>query len=147
MAAPTTSNSFLVKLGDGASPEVFSHPCGINAQSVTLTNNTGEQAVLDCADPLGAISGIDRWTETQDTQLSFSGMMSTEAFDTWRAWIDGGTEKNIRIEAFNTTALSGGYWTLPAILQSLELGRENKGKVTVTATIVGAGARTWTDAT
>lgn len=141
-----TSNKLLVYLGDGATTEAFAHPCGANANTVTLTTNTGEAEVLDCDDPLGAAAIIERWATTQDTSLNISGVVTTESFPTWRAWADGGTTKNIRVLFDETAANNGGYWQLPAILTTFEMGRENKGKISFTASIVGAGARTWTDA-
>lgn len=146
MADPTLTQNFLVKLGDGGGSEVFSWPCGATARSVTLTNSTGEAVVLDCTDPAGTIAATKRWVESQDTSLSISGRVSTESWGVWKAWADAGTVKNIRIELDETGANGGGYWELPAILQSLELGAEGNSTATLTATIVGAGRRTWTDA-
>ena len=147
MADPTLSNHLLILLGNGATPEVFAHPCGASAQSVKFTNNIGEETVLDCADPLGAMAAIKRWTESQDTEITISGRVAVESFATYREWSDGGAEKNIRIEILNTTELGGGFYTLPAILQDWEPGREGKGTVAFSATIVGSGQRVWTDAT
>lgn len=151
MADPTNDRSMLILLGDGATPtEGFAFPCGANARSVTFTNNTGETVVLDCADPDGQVAAIERWIESQDTQLSISGTVAKEAFATWRAWADA-TEndgvKNVRVTILNSAADGGGYWELPAILQSFEKSREGKAVTQFTATIVGAGRRTWTAAT
>ncbi len=147
MADPTHTNRFLIMLGDGATPtETFSHPCGANARSVTLTNNTGEEVTLDCTDPLGAPAALKRWTESQDTSMSISGRVAKESFATWRAWADSGDVKNIRVMIDETGADGGGYWTLPAILQGFEMGTEGKATMTFSADIVGAGSRTWTAA-
>lgn len=147
MAEPTVSNHLLILLGDGATPtEAFAFPCGASARSVTFTNNTGEEVLLDCDDPLNAMAAITRWTESQDTQISVSGRVSTEAFAEWMGWYDSGDVKNIRVEILNTVALGGGYYELPAILQNFEIGAEGKSTMTFTGTIVGAGQRTWTAA-
>lgn len=147
MADPTLSNHLLILLGDGGDPESFGFPCGAKARSVKYKNNTGEEVLLDCDDPLNTTAAIIRWTQSQDTEISISGRLSTEAVAMWREWVDSGKAKNIRVAAFNTAELNGGYHTLPAILQEVEWGSEGSDTVTLSATIVGAGRRIWTAAT
>ena len=150
MAQPTLTGRFLILLGDGATPtESFAFPCGANARSVTFTNNLGEEVLLDCADPLDGGAWVTRWLESQDTQLTVSGRVSREALPMWRAWADGGTAKNIRLQIDETAGNGGGHWSLSAYLQSFEMGREGAGSggsATFTATIMGSGPRTWTAA-
>ena len=138
----------IIQLGDGGSPtETFAFTCGANTYGITLTNNLGENVVLDCDDPLDVPAAIVRHLESQDTSATISGMVTTEAWPTWRAWADGGTEKNIKMLLDEPAANNGGHWILPAFLGQLEIGKESSGKVTFTATISGAGQRTWTAAT
>lgn len=147
MGTGNQTTKLVIQLGDGATPtENFTHTCGANSFAVTLSNNLGENTVLDCTDPLGVPASIVRHLESQDTALTISGMVATEAWPTWRAWADNGTEKNTKVILDESAADNGGYWTLPAYLQQLELGKESSGKVTFTATITGAGQRVWTDA-
>lgn len=147
MATGTQTTRLVIQLGDGADPEVFAFTCGANTFGITLTNNLGENSALDCDSPLDVPASIVRHLETQDTSVTISGMVTTEAWDTWRTWADGGTEKNVKILLDESAANDGGFWTVPAYLQQLELGKESSGKVTFTATITGAGQRVWTDAT
>lgn len=54
MAAPTTKDGveLYIKVGNGASPEVFTHPCTINAaRGIEFTASTNEVIVPDCANP------------------------------------------------------------------------------------------------
>ena len=148
MGTGKQTTRLIVQLGDGATPtEAFAHTCGANTFGITLTNNLGENTVLDCDDPLDVPAVIIRHLESQDTSVTISGMVTTEAWPTWRAWADGGNEKNIKILVTEAAADNGGFWTLPAFLGGLELGKETSGKVTFSATISGAGQRVWTDAT
>ena len=147
MGTGNQTKRLVIQLGDGADPEVFAHTCGANAFGITLTNNLGENTVLDCDDPLDVPPAVVRHLESQDTSATISGMVTTEAWPTWRAWADGGAEKNIKLFLDESAANNGGSWELPAYLASLELSKESGGKVTFTATISGAGQRTWTDAT
>lgn len=146
MADPNITGRLLILLGNGASPEVFAWPCGASARSVTYTNNTGEEVLLDCSDPLDVPAAVTRWVESQDTQMTISGRVATESLEMWREWADDMSVKNIRVQWDHPGADGGGYHTLPAILQSLEMGVEGTASATFTATIVGAGRRVWTDA-
>lgn len=136
----------LILLGNGENTETFSWPCGANSRTLTLTNNMGEQTVLDCENPLDAAAVIERWTESQDTSLQISGVVAKSYFGKWRQWADDGDVKNIRIELDETLANGGGHYTLPALLGSFEMGQEGKAGVTFTASISGAGPRVWTPA-
>ena len=146
MPDPVLSNKLTILLGDGGGTEVFSWPCGATSRSVTFTNNTGEQVVMDCTDPLGLPAAIVRWTESQDTSISIAGRIDRASLAGWRAWNDTGNVRNIRVNFGETGANGGGYYQLPAIIQSFELGAEDKGMVTFTASIMGAGRRVWTAA-
>ena len=147
MATATRTTRLVIQLGDGATPtEAFAHTCGANTFGVSLTNNLGEVSELDCTSPLDVPAVITRHLESQDTSATISGSVSTEAWPTWRAWADNGTAKNIRLTIDESAANNGGYWTLPAFLQSLELNKEGSGIVNFTATISGSGALVWTDA-
>lgn len=148
MGTGKQTTRLVIQLGDGGDPtEVFAHTCGANSFGVTLSNNLGENTVLDCDNPLDVPAAIVRHLESQDTSATISGMVTTEAWPTWRAWADGGAEKNIKLFLDESAANNGGFWTLPAFLQSLELSKESSGKVTFSSTISGAGQRVWTDAT
>ena len=147
MATGKQTKRLIVQLGDGATPtEAFAHTCGANTFGITLTNNLGENTVLDCDDPLDVPASIVRHLESQDTSVTLSGMVTIAAWPTWREWADSGSEKNIKILLDENAANNGGHWILPAYLGGLELGKETSGKVTFSATISGAGPRVWTDA-
>ena len=147
MADPNTTTKLMIMVGDGASTETFGWPCGANANSVKFTNNLGEDTLLDCTDPLGVAPTIARYLESQDTQVTISGKLSTDALAMWRGWSDDGVKKNIRIVIDEAAASGGGYWTVPAFLQDFELSRENQKTVDISATLIGGGRRVWTDAT
>lgn len=147
MATGKQTTKMIIQLGDGGDPtETFAHTCGATSFGITLTNNLGENTVLDCDSPLDVPASIVRHLESQDTSATISGMVTTEAWPTWRAWADDADEKNIKILLDESAANNGGFWVLPAYCQQLELGKESSGKVTFSATITGAGQRVWTDA-
>lgn len=150
MAQPVTTGKFLLLLGNGATPtEVFSFPCGANARSLTLRNNLGEVTTLDCTNPLTGGAWVTRFLESQDTQLSISGVVDRAFLAEWRTWADDGTMKNVRAEFQETSANGGGYWTVGAYLQDFEITKEGVGDkpAEFSATIMGSGPRVWTAAT
>jgi len=53
MAKPKTikSGMFRVLLGDGASPIVYSAPCGFTSKSMTITKELTDVNIPDCDDP------------------------------------------------------------------------------------------------
>ena len=149
MADPTLTSRMLILLGNGADPEVFASPCGVGTRSMTFSKSTGEAALLDCDTPLDVPAAMTRWSESDDTSVSFQGLLAKEALPTWRAWADAvgdAAVRNIRIMIDEPLADGGGYWELPAILTSLEMSTEGTGRANVSATISGAGRRVWTNA-
>ena len=146
MGTGKQTTRLIIQLGDGGSPETFAHTCGANTFGVTLTNNLGENTVLDCDDPLDVPASIVRHLESQDTSATISGMVTTEAWPTWREWADSGSEKNIKVQLDEPALDNGGAWALPAYLASVEFSKAQSGKVTFSATISGAGQRVWVPA-
>lgn len=148
MGTGNQTTRLVIQLGDGGDPtEIFAHTCGANSFGVSLTNNLGETMALDCTNPLDVPAKILRHLETQDTSATISGTVTIESWPIWRAWADDAEIKNIKLFLDESAANNGGFWVVPAFLQQLELGKENSGKVTFSASISAAGERVWTDAT
>ncbi len=148
MSVPDHTHQLLIHIGDGATPtEAFTWLCGAKARSVTFKNNLGEDEVLDCADPTGSVAVIQRFLQSQDTTLQISGKVAKSAIPTLRAWADTGAAKNIRIVIDELLADNGGYWSLAAFCETLELSQDSAQDSTAfTATIMGSGTRSWTAA-
>lgn len=145
MVKPTTVrfSDFKVLLGDGASPEVFTAPCGFVNKSLTLTAADSETIIPDCDNPEDPA-----WTEAgitaKSARVQGNGVMAQESYETWRAWWDSGLDKNVRVEK---TPL--GYWEGPAL--NLELGESTQlgsdgNKIQLAVTIRNASAWTWVPA-
>jgi hypothetical protein len=99
MANPANTlrfGSFLIKLGNGANPEVFTAPCGLNSRGFNNTAATNETNVPDCDDP-DAPSDLQVDIVSRTTELSGAGVVADEDFDTWWTWWKAGTSKNVQI--------------------------------------------------
>ena len=138
-ATTTTFGSFLVKLGDGASPEVFSAPCGLTTKGFNQTANVQETAVPDCTDP-DAPAYIERAVDTISSEISGSGVMATEAFTTWQAWFDSAVSKNCRVYPKGT---AGGWYDGAFILTAFNMTVQRGQKVNVDVTMQCDGQYTW----
>lgn len=150
MGEPTQVFDLLILLGNGGSPETFGAPCGANSREVKLTNSLGEEMLMDCDDPIGSAAVMTRWVEGQDTEMTLGGRVATQYLAQWIAWADAeGTDavKNVRIQIGATAAQNGGHWTVPAVIESFEMGAQSKGSATFSATIKQAGKRAYTEAT
>jgi hypothetical protein len=145
MAQPTVlpGTKLLVLVGDGASPEVFAAPCGLTTQSFGLTAATNTTVLPDCADP-----ELPAW-EAKDisslaAQITGSGVMAVESFDTWKDWFMSAAAKNAQVKLDNAAL---GHFSGSWILSSFKLTGQRGNKVTIDVTMDNNGAVIWTDAT
>lgn len=146
MAKPTTyrGTSLLIKVGDGADPEVFSFPCGLTTNGLNRSAETNDVSVPDCADP-----DAPAWTERETSALSWeasgSGVLADESVAIWDAWHASGLPKNVQIDV--GTATAGRRYTGRALLTSYNITGERGQKVTVEVTLSGDGELTAADRT
>lgn len=149
MAPVKTINGqkLLIKVGDGASPEVFAPDCLINTErGIQFSSETNESIVPDCLDP-----DAPAWKELNVDGLSAaitgSGMLHTTSIPDWDAWFRSGAAKNIRVELADVAlADGGGYWEGAFYLTGWEVGGDRKQKSTSSITLASSGVVTWTDA-
>lgn len=78
----------VLKVGNGASPEVFTAKCSINAaRGISFAAATRDFAVPDCTDP-DMIAWLSREKESLSVAFSGAGMLNTpdveDFFDWWR---------------------------------------------------------------
>lgn len=107
-------SQFLIKLGDGASPEVFASPCGLNSRGFSRTAATNDTNVPDCDDS-DAPSWLERDVVSLSGALSGAGVVADEDFDTWNDWFESGRSKNVQI------TLGSRIWVGAAILSKIDI--------------------------
>jgi len=133
-------------LGDGATSESFSAPCGITNLTKTTNVNIAETQVPDCAD-VDALMQIVLDEVSRNHQISFSGLLTTEALATWDAWDRAGGSKNIQWFRDLTSGNGGGTLAGAAYLTAFEeQGQREDGKWQISGTVRFSGAETWTPA-
>lgn len=141
MAQPTVivGTKLLILVGNGASPEVFSEPCGLTTKSFDMSASTNSTLIPDCDDP-EAPAWEAKDVNSLAATLSGSGVMAVESFDTWQDWFMLATSKNIQIKLDNASL---GQWEGSFIISSLKYGGQRGQKVTIDVTMVNDGAVVW----
>ena len=81
-AKTTTFGKLLIKLGDGADPEVFAQPCGMTSKSLTFSKNTGETLVVDCDDE-DQVTWLERNAESLSASVSGDGVLAASSIQPW----------------------------------------------------------------
>lgn len=135
-------SKFRIKIGNGASPEVFTAPCGLNARSLNQTKNMSEIDIPDCTDE-DAPAAVAREVRSTDWSISGEGVLAAEAYDTWQSAWDTINSVNVMIEEEFPSSPPG----LITYLGRAHLSTFNKGanrgeKVTVNVELVADGALT-----
>lgn len=145
MSYPVESDFVIVKMGDGATPEVFTIMCGI--ENISLNQNVQSNDVYrrDCAKPGVLPTRRNRPTGTS-WDVTGSGVLNISEITRFKAAL--GTRKNYRIEfgkrdGTDTGTLLGTY-AGPAMLLSFNHNVGDEG--TAEVTLAGEDEITWTAA-
>jgi len=144
MAQPTVivGTKLLILVGDGATPEVFSQPCGLTTRNFDLAASTNSTLIPDCDDP-EAPAWEAKDVNALSATISGSGVMAIAAFPTWKNWFMNAQSKNIQIK-LDDPAL--GYWQGSFIMSAAKFSGVRGQKVNIDCTMVNDGAITWVDA-
>lgn len=146
MSYPIEIDFAVVKIGDGASPEVFTTICGIENATVNQTAQTSDQQKIDCAKPGKAPTRTVRVTGTQ-WDVTGSGVTSVEQIPALQAAL--GKRKNFKIVALandgTDTGDELGTFSGRAVLTAANLNLQRTAG-TMEITLAGEGDLTWTPA-
>ena len=142
MALATTVpfKNFKVLLGNGATPEVFTAPCGLTSAGLTLSKDTNSTVVPDCADP-DAAAWVERDVVSLSAAISGSGVLATESLATWEAAFISTSAINARIQVDVPTV--GGYWSGAFHLTRFDPAGTRGNRVSVTIAMESDGTVTW----
>ena len=141
MTQPTVlaGTKLLILVGDGASPEVFSQPCGLTTRGMSFTASTNSTLIPDCDNP-EAPAWEAKDVNALSAQATGNGVMAVESFNTWNDWFQSALSRNCRITLDDPSL---GYWQGAFILSALKYGGQRGQKVTVDITMENTGAVVW----
>lgn len=133
LATTATFGEFLILLGDGASPQVFADPCGVNSRGFERIAAMNETNVPSCTDP-NAPSWLQRDVVSLSVNMPFSGVVAKESIITWDDFFEDGFSKDVRVEIYDHV------WEGRAKLQNLNWTGNRGQRATFSATLVSDGA-------
>lgn len=145
MAQPTVlvGTKLLILVGDGASPEVFSQPCGLTTRGIDFSASTNSTLIPDC-DNLEAPAWEAKDVNALSASVTGSGVMAVESFATWNDWFQEALARNCQIKL---DSASLGHWAGAFLLSGLKYGGQRGQKITVDITLANTGAIVWVPAT
>lgn len=95
MSLPTEADFAVVKIGDGATPEVFTILCGIDQVEISRTANTSDRFRRDCATP-GEVPFRRSRTTGKQLDITGSGALNVPDMPTYLNAL--GKTANYRVE-------------------------------------------------
>jgi hypothetical protein len=131
------------QFGNGATPEVFSEPCGITGRSRNFSINTQSDDLPDCADP-DAVSFDAPYKISIGESVDLQFIVSAEMEPLMRDLAYNEADVNARY-VINKGSRNG-YYEGPGILTALAFTSERRGNVTGTATWTWTSKPVWVPA-
>ncbi|WP_089177254.1 phage tail tube protein [Bosea sp. AS-1] len=138
-------SGYRVLIGDGASPEVFSSPCGFTERSFSINRELAETLTPDCADE-DAPAWMERDVTSQSATISGQGVLETTALPIWIGKLETTESFNARVELWRSGSKVG-TWEGAFALETFETSGTRGERVTVNVTMQSDGAVTYTAAT
>jgi hypothetical protein len=134
----------LIKFGNGADPEVFTHSCLINtSRDISFKSNMTETEVANCTDQ-SLPAKIVRKVKSIDFTISGAG--KTDAGSVWAfiQWWKSAAPKNCQVVQ-NLTGAAGGWTGVgQLVLGDFKTGGERGAYQDFTGSFVPAGVFDWT---
>ncbi len=138
MAPPITARfgKFRVLLGDGASPVVYTAPCGFTSKSLTLTKDLTDVNLPDCDDP-DAVAWVGRDASSLSASVSGEGVMASQSVETWLDAWESSESVPVKIEVeFPAKTVT---WTGMMHIATFTAGAEQGGRVTANVELQSDG--------
>lgn len=134
------SSKLLIRLGDGGSPETFTHPCMINtSRGIAFSSNPTEVLLPFCPPDDDLSAWIEREPDAYTASISGAGIFDRDSHDIFWDWWVSSESKHVHVLIFEE-----GYYSGSAILSSYTIsGPGRREKVTFDCTILSDGVWTW----
>jgi hypothetical protein len=147
MSLPVEPDFVVIKMGDGAGPEVFAITCGIQDVNVAHDVATSDRAVRDCAKP-GEVPNLKRKASSKGMTITATGFIDRAQLVLNHAAL--GKVKNYKAEYYTDDGTDAGvlYGTYAGafMMTNLKQGVPRDGQASVEFTLASHGAVPWTSA-
>lgn len=138
-AVTVKGSKLLIKVGNGADPEVFSHNCSINAQrGMALSAETNDSNVPDCDDP-DAIPWLEREKRSKSGTITGQGTLNASDQDLFFAWLVSDDTKNVKVVTDISGATGGRVYAGAFHCTQFEITGAIGEKVQANITLVSSG--------
>jgi len=125
-----------VMLSNGASPAVYTAPCGLTQRSVTLSKNLNEVTIPDCTDP-DKVDWIGRDAASLSMSISGEGVLASESIVAWLDAAESIDSVDVKVEIeFPVTTY---IYTGKMQVESLEIGANNGERATISISMQSDG--------
>lgn len=132
--------TLLIKIGDGASPEVFSNLCGLTTRSFNLSAEAVDTTTPDCENPGNA---VQRTTVPGIVNREFSGQgrfVSGAVASVLMGHVNAATVFNAQVVVPGLGTYEGSF-----MCSEFEFSGEMQGNMEFSATFMAADALTFTE--
>jgi len=97
LALVVAFDGFVLTVGDGASPEVFTAPCAFSSRALNLTKNLNEIILPDCDEEAKA-GWIVRDPLSMSWDVTGEGILDEGSIDIWDEWfLESTSSRHIQI--------------------------------------------------
>lgn len=129
----------LLKVGNGASPEVYTAYCSINAaRGITFSSAVNDFSIPDCTDP-DLIAWIAREKSSLSVAASGAGILNTPDVAGFFNWWSGRTSKHCTVTVDVGPTLGGQVFTGYFHLTDFSITGDRGGKMECSITLASDG--------
>jgi Phage tail tube protein len=133
--APLKGTQILIKVGNGAGPEVFTHPCLINMRrGIQFRSSANKVIVPDCANPDDP-AWEHVFKDNLGCTITGAGVLNTGDVADYDTWFRGDAAKNIQ-----AWLGSVGKWVGAFKLTQWEINGERNNNTLTSLTLESHGA-------
>lgn len=135
-----SGRKMLVKLGNGAAPEVFDAPCAMTSRGLSRSMEANATTNPDCADP-DAVPWVEQEPLSRSWSVSGAGKVLKQHVALWDAFAGQDTPKNLQVDVVFSDGTIRRY-SGAGLLTEFSMTGEDGDKVTYEVTITGHGPLT-----
>lgn len=129
----------LIKIGNGASPEVFTQYCTVNAdRGISFTTGTNDSPAIDCENP-DQVSWVLREKTDLSSTINGSGTVNTPDVAEFFEFLADPEPRNCKVIVDVPSADGGVTWTGAYHLTEFSLTGNRGEKMTASVSFVSSG--------